>query len=417
MAVCDLLEKALDASALQSPHFCLSASGAGLVPNSFRYFVNFTALEQVNTSTGKRRRVQREVQDGKLEALVQRAAFLKTQSEKVELNQLSGWATTPHAWPFWPAHVASGGTPVDRHRVAFNSSRGGFSIGGTGVQRREDDEPPWPPPPPPHEVASPQQRVPYEDPRNDAASKMPEMAAVLQQWQPSLLQCVAADGRKRNFSIERMDGDSYEAQAIAALLAREASHQAGPASKATVGFGAGTTRELKMRRCYRLQSLSALRAFAARRETMHASLMDDGLPPESLQTAFLWHGPSTRSALESIPQNGFDRLHCSGGMNAYGAGTYFARDPRLAANYAAKVFDAADHATRLPCKVIFLCAVLHDELTIGEQGCFPPPRKPHSPSGSLYTATADSARSIIVTYSDGQAIPLYIVCLEASATG
>ena len=139
------------------------------------------------------------------------------------------------------------------------------------------------------------------------------------------------------------------------------------------------------------------------------------LPQPSLLGGLLTAARSNRSL--SLSQ-GFDRLQCSGGLNAFGAGNYFARNASLAASYAPELLDAAD-ADRRPCKAIFLCALMHDELTLGEKGRFPPPRKPHSPSGAAYSATAgppsarDGERDVIVTYADGQAIPLYIVCLEA----
>jgi hypothetical protein len=103
------------------------------------------------------------------------------------------------------------------------------------------------------------------------------------------------------------------------------------------------------------------------------------------------------------------------------AGTYFASEPSLALQYAAEVLDAADAADREACVAVLLCAVLHDELIVGERARFPPPRKPHSPSGALYTATAGGEsrpggeRPIIVTYADHQALPLYIVTLDPSA--
>ena len=90
-----------------------------------------------------------------------------------------------------------------------------------------------------------------------------------------------------------------------------------------------------MSRAYRVQSLSQLRGFIGRRQVMRASLVDDGADADALmRTRLLWHGPTSRAALEGLVQTGFDRLHCSAGLNAFGAGTYFAADAHLAASYA-----------------------------------------------------------------------------------
>ena len=101
-------------------------------------------------------------------------------------------------------------------------------------------------------------------------------------------------------------------------------------------------------------------------------------------------------------------------MNMFGLGSYFAREARLSQSYAAEIFDAADLADGRACRALLLCAVLHDELVVGQKGVYPPPRKPHSASGARYSATADRVfnPSVVVTYNDGQALPLYIVTYD-----
>ena len=400
--ICRLLEASLDQASAESPEF-----GMPMSQPAFRYTVDLLSMEQVNRTTRKRRKVGRDASDGKVEALAARAVFIKAQQDRAWSDTLSQWAADPNAWPFWPASRAADGGFGDRRKPQSSAALVRLCD--------EDVEPPWPPPP--HTdtefpLATPRSSVPYEACLRDVcAGAPPELAAILSCWRSVLPQCVAADGRRRNFSIERLAAESIEAQSVGALL--------GGAADGVGSSIGGRGGAVSMRRCYRLQSLSLLRAFLSRRHTMTANLADDGFDSEALlHTRLMWHGPSTRAALEGISQSGFDRLQCSGGLNAFGAGNYFARRSHLAASYAPELLDAAD-ADRRPCKAIFLCALMHDELTLGEKGRFPPPRKPHSPSGAAFSATAgppsarDGERDVIVTYADGQAIPLYIVCLEA----
>ena len=62
--------------------------------------------------------------------------------------------------------------------------------------------------------------------------------------------------------------------------------------------------------------------------------------------------------------------------------------------------------------MLLLCAVLIEEVVKGESQKFPPPMKPHSRTGARYTVTANTndaaSAGIFVTYSDGQALPLYV---------
>ena len=149
-----------------------------------------------------------------------------------------------------------------------------------------------------------------------------------------------------------------------------------------------------------------------RREELRRSLIDDGLDPEALlQTAFMWHGTSTYQGLDGVTQGGFDRVWAVGGVNAYGFGSYFARHAKMSGGFAANCVDAAD-AAHGTVRVLLLCAVLIEEVVKGESQKFPPPRKPHSRTGARYTVTANTndaaSAGIFVTYSDGQALPLYV---------
>ena len=230
--------------------------------------------------------------------------------------------------------------------------------------------------------------------RPPSPSPFGQMDMELAYWERTLPQCIAADGRPRNFSIVRVPPNSEEWQHVRAR------------------YDAGESPNAPVRQIFRLQSLALLRRFRMRREELRRSLIDDGLDPEALlQTAFMWHGTSTYQGLDGVTQGGFDRVWAVGGMNAYGFGSYFARHAKMSGSYAASCVDAAD-AAHGTVRVLLLCAVLIEEVVKGESQKFPPPMKPHSRTGARYTVTANTndaaSAGIFVTYSDGQALPLYV---------
>ena len=280
-------------------------------------------------------------------------------------------------------------------------------------QHSDQADPPWPPPPPTEPVL-----MSYEEVLGpaaaaaagggggaaaaaDAAPVRPE----LRFWERALPQCVAADARPRSFGFAKVAAGSEEAAAVKQHW--------------DAGIHAGT--RFQMLGCYRLQSTPLYRRFRARREEMQQALVDDGLDPSLLQVGFYWHGPSSLHALEGVIQSGFDRLYASTGANALGVGTYFAKLAELSANsYAANVCDVCVGGGcgggGSVCAIL-LCAVLFDEVSRGEKNRFPPPRKTNSRTGARFNATGDRDYSggsshlpgVLVTYHDGQALPLYVV--------
>ena len=233
----------------------------------------------------------------------------------------------------------------------------------------------------------------------------------LQFWERTLPQCAAADGRPRAFGFAKVTAGSSEMAAV----------------KQHWDAGLHSGRPFEMLGCYRLQSTPLYRRFHLRRQEMQQALADDGLDGALLQVGFYWHGPSSLHALEGVIQGGFDRLYASNGVNALGVGTYFARLAELSASsYAADVSDMCAAGGSISVGggahgdsvcAILLCAVLYDEVARGEAQRFPPPRKPQSRTGVRYNTTGDcdfpaqgqGPPSILVTYHDGQALPLYVV--------
>merc|ERR1712224_1026422 len=94
----------------------------------------------------------------------------------------------------------------------------------------------------------------------------------------------------------------------------------------------------KLRSVFRLQNVRLQRGFRAQRDLMAASLVDDGSPIEGLQIVPLWHGTSGAENVAHIAMQGFDRMYCDKGINAYGKGCYFATRARLATRYACDCF-------------------------------------------------------------------------------
>ena len=383
-AVAHLLEQGL------ANHNQNIASGFAALSGTFNlpsgnYQVDFSTMEQINTRTGVRRQVGRALVDPQAAAAAEQAAAA---AQAVEQHAIAAWAACAFAWPFWPERDSPdggagrrpprpGGPPAPR------------------LQHSEERAPPWPPPPPP--AAAPVE-VSYAEAldsgRPPSPSPFGQMDMELAYWERTLPQCIAADGRPRNFSIVRVPPNSEEWQHVRAR------------------YDAGESPNAPVRQIFRLQSLALLRRFRMRREELRRSLVDDGLDPEALlQTAFMWHGTSTYQGLDGVTQGGFDRVWAVGGVNAYGFGSYFARHAKMSGGYAANCVDAAD-AAHGTVRVLLLCAVLIEEVVKGESQKFPPPRKPHSRTGARYTVTANTndaaSAGIFVTYSDGQALPLYV---------
>eukprot|EP00964_Phaeocystis_antarctica_P060525 scaffold36097_cov73-Phaeocystis_antarctica.AAC.2 len=390
-----------------------------------KYQVNYSTMEQVNLKTQVRRTVARAPrQNGTVAANPATAA----------------WAECPFAWPLWPGHInhaSPSGNPF-LGRSTLSSSK------TPNRQCSDTVDPPWPPGPPPDAPVM----VSYDEVLQKCVPGSPEVRF----WQTSLAQCVAPDGRKRSYSLSKVPEDSEEMTAVkhhwevtrengsavlssapSAALWAAAARQPLPSSPAAASWAAAAGQPLQSRYsvvgCYRLQSVQQLHRFQNRRDEMARLLVNDGLSPDLLQMGFYWHGTGSYQALEGIVQDGFDRFYAAEGNNHYGVGTYFAKCCEFSAeNYKAEIFDVSCERAKF---ALLLCAVLFDETARGEKGRFPPPKKPagRSRTGARYNTTGDcdypdptrptstciraeEPPKVLVTYSDGQALPLYIVTFE-----
>lgn len=166
---------------------------------------------------------------------------------------------------------------------------------------------------------------------------------------------------------------------------------------------------------YRIQNRSLMHSFVALRGAMAARLsgedFDDGVGREGkLQARLLWHGSRSVPGLLGICSDGFDRAQAVTCL--YGKGCYFAASAAYSDKYACAVqIVGAPHRNL---RAMLLAAVLVGESVQGSSGMYPPPVKPHSRNGERYDNTCDNADrpSIFVTFSDNQALPLYVVVYE-----
>ena len=390
-----------------------------------KYQVNYSTMEQVNLKTQVRRAVVRNPRQG-------------PQSVTGTVAAAVAWAACSFAWPLWPGHMrdhalnasASGNPFQGRSSLgnAFPRPPGSKSVpsyrGRPNRQRSDGMDPPWPPGPPPD--------APIMVSYDEVLLKCVPGSPAVRFWQTTLPQCVAPDGQKRSYSLDKVPEDSEEMTAVKNHWdeTRENGTSSSPSVLATLSAAAAgqplqPQGQYSIVGCYRLQSVQQLRRFQNRRNEMVDQLLNDGLSPDLLRLGFYWHGTGSYRALEGIVQDGFDRFYAADGNNNYGVGTYFAKCCEFSAeNYKAEIFDVSCNRAKF---ALLLCAVLFDETARGEKGRFPPPRKPGSRTGARYNTTGDrdypvqsnsvggfpeEAPKVLVTYSDGQALPLYIVTFE-----
>lgn len=162
---------------------------------------------------------------------------------------------------------------------------------------------------------------------------------------------------------------------------------------------------------YRIQSRGLLQSFAGTRQAMLARLgaeeFSDSIDRLSqLQVNLMWHGTRSVDGLLDICNHGFDRAMAK--TCAFGKGCYFAKSAAYSDKFACDV--KVPNEAR-PLRAMLLAGVLVGELAQGSSGMYPPPVKAHSRTGLRYENTCDSPDSpkIVVTYQDGQAVPLYIM--------
>ena len=371
------------------------------------YHVNYSTMEQVNVKTQVRRAVARAPRENGTVAPVVAA--------------IAAWAECPFAWPLLPGHMRNHastlGNPFQGRSTPSSSKK------TPNRQCSDSLDPPWPPGPPPY----PPVMVFFPEVLSKCVPGSPEVRF----WETSLAQCVAPDGRKRSFALGKVPEDSEEMTAVKHHwdVTRESGSTVVSSSPSAASWAAAAGQPLQGRYsfvgCYRLQSVHQLRKFQNRRDDMVRHLLDDGLSPDLLQMGFYWHGTGSYQALEGIVQDGFDRFYAAEGNNLYGVGTYFAKCCEFSAeSYKAEIFDVSCERAKF---ALLLCAVLFDETALGVKGRFPPPKKPFSPTGARYNTTGDrdypdptrttctlaeKPPNVLVTYNDGQALPLYIVTFE-----
>jgi hypothetical protein len=168
---------------------------------------------------------------------------------------------------------------------------------------------------------------------------------------------------------------------------------------------------------YRIQNRGLMHSFAALRQAMMARLscedFDDGVGREStLSTRLMWHGSRSVDKLLGICSDGFDRAHAQTCM--FGKGCYFAASASYSDKYACSV--------RVPgvsgnLRAMLLAAVLVGETVKGCADMYPPPVKPQSRSGERYENACDNVDkpNIIVTFKDGQALPIYVMVYDMTS--
>lgn len=131
----------------------------------------------------------------------------------------------------------------------------------------------------------------------------------------------------------------------------------------------------------------------------------DSLGPERL----LWHGTSWDS-VANIARHGFNRAYAFGAAVRHGSrlghGCYFAEDPRYALRFCARGEGR---------KILFLAGVLPGCATRGADGLIEPPMR--DSSGSRFDSTVDDQEQprVFCVFRDFQAVPLYMVVVEAKA--
>lgn len=181
---------------------------------------------------------------------------------------------------------------------------------------------------------------------------------------------------------------------------------------------AGLANRSQLVGAYRIQNRGLIRRFVGLREAMFARLscddFEDGIGREQqLSAKLLWHGTRSVSDLLSICSDGFDRTHAT--TCRFGRGCYFATTALYSNTYACSVKVPGAHKRNL--KAVLLACVLVGEKVQGSNDMYPPPVKPHSRYGERYENTCDNVDKpgMYVTYTDGQALPIYVLVYEVKS--
>jgi hypothetical protein len=183
---------------------------------------------------------------------------------------------------------------------------------------------------------------------------------------------------------------------------------AAAAAFAAAGAGGGMENDhYQLLSIMRVQAPEQLERYSTHRAHVTEALARESKSNNKIGTGeiekYLWHGPSTLEALRGILVRGFDRFMSKTCM--WGKGVYFTPDVWHAERYSASVFSAVDD---VPVKVVLLAKVCVGEACVGSKDLYPPPLKPKSTRHFDSTVNRLEDPTIFVTYTDGQAYPMYV---------
>jgi hypothetical protein len=130
----------------------------------------------------------------------------------------------------------------------------------------------------------------------------------LYKWNSSV-HCCVDNGETQNFALVRLSSSSGEFQRVEESWSKSMAQR-------------GQVTEI-----YRIQNKSLMRKFASVRMQMETDICEDGKPADLLQRECLWHGTQDVDNFLKITRDGFDRLFCVNGINAYGKGVGFNKKP------------------------------------------------------------------------------------------
>ncbi|XP_060945028.1 protein mono-ADP-ribosyltransferase PARP14-like [Limanda limanda] len=120
----------------------------------------------------------------------------------------------------------------------------------------------------------------------------------------------------------------------------------------------------------------------------------------------LFHG-TTETTVNTINENGFNRVYAGKNAAAYGNGTYFA----VNANYSAQ--DTYSKPNLIGEKCMYLCQVLTGDYAVGKAGLIEPPVKSNK-APQLYDSVVDNMAnpSMFIIFHDVQAYPEYLITFQ-----
>ena len=212
---------------------------------------------------------------------------------------------------------------------------------------------------------------PEIDPGKSILHDFRPMNTSMMHWEPTLTACMI-DGHSSPTSLSCVTKGSLEYNHVAS----------------TFSFEINTV--------FRLQNTSLLEKYNLKKKGMKQPVAEK----------LLWHGSSTLDGVKGIVNQGFDQMYSHDGVNAYGKGCYFAKSSEYSNEYACQAYSITDHKY---VKLMFLVKILVGETIRGSKNMYPPPNIPgtHIPYNTAVDKKVDP--SIFVTFSNDQALPLYLI--------